>query len=241
MTTTPTTLTPRRTETLEERDLRKRRRHVLGLDLVKQQDPSALSLLEYLAPGPAWIDSVLGPQPLKKEPRLYHIRALRRWPLQTGYLDVVANLVRIAKSGILPNVSLLVVDCTGVGDAVWESLVMEMCLARAPFNLVGVTITPGDGFRQREGQHGRWNVAKFSLASTLTVLLESRRLLAAPTLPEGRTFIKELENFTTKITPAGNETFEAARGAHDDVCMATATAAWAAENLAHPADGSVNQ
>src|SRR5262249_51244934 len=77
---------------------------------------------------------------------------------------------------------------------------------------------------------GRWRVAKKQLASVLQVLLGSRRLLVAEALPEARTLRQELGNFTVKITEALNESFEAWREhEHDDLVLATALAAWAAE------------
>ena len=235
--TAPTAPTPPRTrdDVLAEQEARRRRRHVLGLDLGKQQDHSALSLLEYQAAGPAMIDGVMGPQALRRTPPVFSIRTAHRWPLGTGYRNVVASLVRIAQSGQLPNVSLLAIDCSGVGDAVWEDILFELRRYNARFSLVGITIVPGTGFRQREGEHGRWNVSKHALASELTALLARRRLIYAPDLPGGRALMQELEAFSTKITATAQETFEAARGAKDDLCMAVALAAWAAVRLEHPA------
>ena len=234
----PAAPTPPRTrdDILAEQEARRRRRHVLGLDLGKQQDHSALALLEYQAAGPAVIDGVMGPVALRRTPPVFSIRTAHRWPLGTGYRSVVASLVRTAQSGQLPNVSLLAIDVSGPGEAVWEDILFELRQYNAPFSLVGVTITPGTGFRQREGEPGRWNVSKFSLASELTALLARRRLVYAPGLPGARDLMQELEAFSTKITATAQETFEAARGSHDDLCMAVALAAWAAVRQDHPAD-----
>jgi hypothetical protein len=61
------------------------------------------------------------------------------------------------------------------------------------------------------------------LASTLQMLMQSRRLTVAPDLPLARALVKELVNFRVKITAAANETFEAWRSrAHDDLCLALA-------------------
>jgi hypothetical protein len=41
---------------------------------------------------------------------------------------------------------------------------------------------------------------------------------------------REAQNFTVKVTPAGNETFESWRESeHDDLVLALALACWAAE------------
>jgi hypothetical protein len=54
-----------------------------------------------------------------------------------------------------------------------------------------------------------WHVPKKELVGALQVLLQSRRLQVARSLPMSTVLVKELEKFRVKITPATNETFEA--------------------------------
>jgi hypothetical protein len=62
--------------------------------------------------------------------------------------------------------------------------------------------------------------------------LGNRRLRVAEGLPEARTLKDELGKFTVKITEALNEQYEAWReNDHDDLVLAVALAAWAAETL----------
>ena len=61
----------------------------------------------------------------------------------------------------------------------------------------------------------------------------------APDLPETQTLVRELAEFQVKFTPAANEVFGVWReGAHDDLVLAVAVAAWAGERL-RPSQGFV--
>jgi hypothetical protein len=61
-------------------------------------------------------------------------------------------------------------------------------------------------------------------------LLQGRRLKVA-SLPFTPILVEELLNFQVKVTEAANETFGTWRaGRHDDLVLAIAFAAWAAEN-----------
>jgi len=73
-------------------------------------------------------------------------------------------------------------------------------------------------------------VPKKELVASLQVLLQTRRLKVAKTLPEAATLVRELETFRVKVTEAANETFGAWReGQHDDLVLAVALAAWMGE------------
>jgi hypothetical protein len=80
------------------------------------------------------------------------------------------------------------------------------------------------------GDAGGLRVPKKELVGTLQVMLQSRRLQVARTLPDAAVLVKELENFRVKVTAARNETFESWReGQHDDLVLAVALAAWLGE------------
>ena len=67
--------------------------------------------------------------------------------------------------------------------------------------------------------------------SVLQAGLSGRRLKIAEGLPHAEILVGELTTFSTKITQAGNETFEAWRERdHDDMVLAVAMALWLAEN-----------
>ena len=69
------------------------------------------------------------------------------------------------------------------------------------------------------------------LAATLQVLLQSRRLRVAPTLPESAMLARELAAFQMKVSTSAVQEMDAWRqGAHDDLVLAVAVAAWLGEH-----------
>ena len=94
--------------------------------------------------------------------------------------------------------------------------------------LCPVTITAGHAAHPDAA--GGWNVPKKELVGTLQVLLQSGRIRVAPALREAPTLARELANFQVKVTAAAHEAFGPWReGAHDDLVLAVAVAAWAGE------------
>jgi hypothetical protein len=194
-------------------------RHVIGLDLGKVSDPSALAMLRWF------------PATRQTPQSAYNVITLKRWALGTPYTEIVDNLVKFYE---LPELKasppLLVVDATGVGAAVCEMIPQTMTAAKMPGSWCQVSITGGSAVTN-VGM-GRWNVSKKQLASVVQVVLGNRRLLVAPEQPERETLLRELGTFQVKITAAGNESFEAWReSAHDDMVLAVALAVWAAETM----------
>lgn len=200
------------------------KRRIIGLDLGKAVDYTALCVLDWLArPGATYRPT-------------YHVPALKRWPLGTPYTVIAAWLVKFflapddARRGEPP--PILVVDATGVGAAVVEIIRTALGDALAPGFLVSITITAGSAATLAVDKPGCWRVAKSQLASVLVMLWQCRRLEIAVELPEAATLIKEAQSFTVKVTPAGNETYESWReGEHDDLVLALGLGCWAAENL----------
>ena len=214
--------------------------HVIGLDLGKQSDYSALALLRWQLEDITRVELPYGPirpKLLFNPPkRSYLVPTLKRWHLGTPYRDIAAQVARFLKLPALsqaPWPPVLVVDATGVGDPVCEMIREEMARAQVPGGMCQVTITGGSATTRPN--HGCWHVAKKTLASILMVLLGHRRLQVLPQLAEAKTLASELGTFTVKITPAGNESFESWRERdHDDLVLAVALAAWAAETLDWP-------
>jgi hypothetical protein len=136
---------------------------------------------------------------------------------------------------LTPKRPLLVVDATGVGNAVAEMVEEQMLSPDVNGCFCAVTITAGSAVNQDMTAPGRWRVAKKQLVSVMQVLLGNRRLRIADTLPEARTLKDELGTFSVKINPdTANESFEAWREReHDDLVLAAALAAWAAVFLNH--------
>jgi len=215
------------------------RRFTLGLDLGQASDYSALAVVERVGDGP--------------EPG-HHIRHLRRFPLGTGYPEVVAAVAALLATPPLAADAILVLDRTGVGRAVHDLFAPPKPPRAAgawavgslgpprpttpppvPGPVYGVTITAGDRVR-REGRE-YW-VPKRDLVGAVSVGLQSGRLKIAPGLPEAATLAEELQNFKVKITLAGHDSYAAGGDAldwrdrpHDDLVLAVALAVWADRHI----------
>jgi len=67
-------------------------------------------------------------------------------------------------------------------------------------------------------------VPKGELVSKLQALLHSGDLRIANSLPDAAVLARELQDFRVRFTEAGNATFNAREGAHDDLVLALALA-----------------
>ena len=96
-----------------------------------------------------------------------------------------------------------------------------------------ITITAG----QHPAASGGLVVPRQELVGTLQVLLQTRRLQVARTLPEATILVRELEAFRLKPLPVGGSNPEAWReGEHDDLVLAVGIAAWMGEQGLPPLD-----
>jgi hypothetical protein len=119
----------------------------------------------------------------------------------------------------LKNATELVVDATGVGRPVVDLLVEREL---AP---VAITITGGDAV---VSDAGGWRVPKRDLVAAVQVLLQNDRLRFAARIPALPALVQELRDFRVKIDPlTAHDSYGAWReGAHDDLVLAVAVAAW---------------
>jgi hypothetical protein len=109
-------------------------------------------------------------------------------------------------------------------------------------------ITGGQTVTQTEEQIGwvkeiGFHVPKRDLVGVLAILLQSGRIRVAEGLPAAQLLVQELLNFRVTISLSGRDSYGAGEewrdGAHDDLVLATALAAWYAENAPTPAMGVV--
>jgi hypothetical protein len=204
-------------------------RYVFGLDLGKLSDFSAFCVVRW--PFPAERMVTAKERAVSRMLVDYDIPILRRWPLGTPYTRIADDVVKFYRQpkfeGLQP---ILVVDTTGVGEAVYELLRERMTRAGMQGGTCSVYIT--GGAKATQVGEGRFNVAKRVLVSVLQALLGSRRLHVHPQLPDAKVLVKELQTFQVKITDAGNESFESWRERdHDDLVLAVALACWGATTL----------
>ena len=198
---------------------------ILGLDLGQAGDYTALAVLEQTWPE---IDDI----PTTR----YDVRHLERMPLGTSYPEVVKQVGQRVHVLAEQDASLtLVVDQTGVGRPVVD-LLRDAAL---PCRLVPIMITGGQTVTQTEEQVGwvkeiGFHVPKRDLVSILAVLLQSERTRVAQDLPAAQLLVQELLNFRVKISLTGRDSYGAGEewrdGAHDDLVLAVALAAWYGEN-----------
>jgi hypothetical protein len=184
-----------------------------GLDLGQAKDYSALAIAETEG---------------QTKDRVYLIRHLQRWALQTSYPTICADTTSMLKREPLIS-ARLIADATGVGRPVVDLLKQGFSSRR----LHAVSITGGNTENKEEQPDGStyWNVPKRILVSTIQVLLQTQRLKIAPELAEAPTLARELQNFQVKITDSAQDTYGAWReGAHDDLVLAVALACWAAKH-----------
>ena len=175
---------------------------VAGLDLGQAADYTAIAILEVVDGNPA----------------AYHCRHLQRYPLGTPYPEIVGNVRTLLDDPTLRGRCLVVADATGVGAPVVDLLfaVGVPCVA---VNIHGGDTVIGGG--------NRWKVPKRDLVGILQVLLQTERLKFAADLPEAPTLINELLSYRVKISPlTAHDSYNAREGAHDDLVLAVALAAW---------------
>jgi hypothetical protein len=200
-------------------------RLTLGLDLGKVTDYSALAIAEERA---LLVESGVPrepPRPRWPDPPDYAVPWLQRWPLQTPYHAIAAEvgaLVTTLAARRPRPVLALYVDGTGVGTAVVELLARQPALGAI---LQAVTITAGNGAIRVPGG---WHVGKSELVATAQVALQGGRLKVAAGLPEAATLVAELRGFEVKYTEAANQVFRHREGEHDDLLLAVALALWGA-------------
>jgi hypothetical protein len=205
-------------------------RHIIGLDLGQTSDFTALAVLEK--------SPLLDPKGYlvrDQDGRLldvYDCVHLGRYPLGTPYPTIVADVAALTRRSELKPARgdslALAIDQTGVGVAVVDMFRRE----KMPAEVVGVMITSSSGSRWDEGGK-KASVAKIELVGLVQAGLQTGRLKVVPSLKFASLLKAELLNFQVKITPSANEVFLTWReGAHDDLVLAVAMAAWLGENQA---------
>jgi hypothetical protein len=205
--------------------------YYMGLDLGQIQDYTALVIIEMKNESrlaDAELEARLGGQPIVKIPT-FDLRHIERFHLGTSYPAVIDRLKIVINKPELHGNSILIVDQTGVGRPVVDSLRQEnIC------NIIGVTIHGGTSLTEEEPGRS-YHVPKRNLVSALQVLIQSERLKIAKDLEYATILKQEILNFRVKVNPAnGHETFEAWReGEHDDLVLATAMASWYALKTNH--------
>ena len=203
-----------------------------GLDLGQRRDFTAFASVELF-----WTykgrDAVTFEHAF--EPTL-NLCALSRYPLGTSYAaypEIVANRLRRINAPYGVRV-FLVVDAGGPGAPVVDEL------RRAHLNAVIQPILITGGASPGHAANGYKTVPRRELISNLVLLLDHEILRWPEHLPEREALEHELLNLSAGTTHPD------AAGAHDDLVMAVALAAWHAKCFAprilpHTKDGAARR
>jgi hypothetical protein len=193
----------------------------VGVDLGRQQDYTAIAIMEkkLVIKGPeTFTDRIEGVNAIQVP--FYQIRHIERLSLGTTYPEIVERIQKVLHHPELYEKTVLIVDQTGVGRPVVDSL------RREKLNPIGITITGGSNVVEEEGGLS-YKVPKLDLVSALHVLLESQRLTILSTLEYAPVLKQELLQFKVKVSETGKETLEAWREQdHDDLVLSVCLCSW---------------
>lgn len=189
----------------------RRRAYAVGIDIGQAHDPTALAVVCRITTetqNPALRAANPEPHPRYEVPHLERLRLGMPYPAQVDAIE--AMLTRPPLNRLSPRV---LVDYTGVGRPVFDMFAGRYALRRAQ----GVVITGG----RETTRHGPgWSVPKGELVSKLQALFHAGELRIASSLPDAAVLMRELQDFRVRYSDAGNATFSAREGAHDDLVLA---------------------
>jgi hypothetical protein len=217
-------------ETWRKFPVKPKRAFVVGVDLGKSVDSTAIAILEYQLCGTqSWIEKRGNSNVLVERYReSYDLRELERIPLGTPYPEIVAYCESLMQREPLRSHGTLVLDDTGGGVPIGD-----MFEAQTNLRPIRVTTTAGE-FENYVGRN-RWHVPKAILVATVNGLLSCGELRVAKSLPTAEVLREELKNFRRSLSAAGRATFSAAAGKHDDTISALSLACWYASHQHSPA------
>ncbi len=197
--------------------MRKLETLIIGVDLGKSQDYTAICTLE------KYQDFLEWPYSGERDGKpVYHCRFLERPALGTSYPAIVRRTQEIYQNlqkqfDVKP---VLVIDSTGVGGPIFD-MFKEIDLSP-----VGITIHGGAKVSRGDGR--TYNVPKRDIVAYLQSINQTDNLMVAPTLALREVFINELLNMRIKVNVnTGHDSYEAWReGDHDDIVLSVGCAAW---------------
>ena len=191
-------------------------RYYIGLDLGYRQDYTALAVISRTDTYHAERNAATFERIRTTD---FRVRKLARAPLNTEYPEIVRRVANMLRHPEAQERSMLVVDATGVGTPVVQMFQKE----KLGVLLTPVMITPGE---RESRHHGTWHVPKKVLIMGLQVMVQERTLRVARKLELSRELIREMQQMRRC-------SFQGWRsGAHDDLVLAVALAAWAARREA---------
>ena len=178
-------------------------RYAIGVDLGKQADYTAISVVETV------------PRPHARPTlEVVYLKRLRG----VAYPAVINEVAAMATWPALHGAGFAV-DATGVGRPVVDALRERIATLHA------ITITGGDNLNNPAPRE--WSVPKADLVATVQLLLQARRLRIHNHLADLEALKSELLSFGYEYTASGRLTMAAVTG-HDDLVLSVAMACWLA-------------
>jgi hypothetical protein len=200
-------------------EVRNRDAWVVGVDLGKSVDSTAIAILHHTVKGlgtgtPNHINKTWRQDSVQR----FDLVHLQRLPLGMNYVSQAHAIGEILKREPLRCANAkLVVDQSGVGVGVVD--LMESHGLRP----IRLQITAGSEETQ-EGMIHR--VAKTILISRLEAAMHSGELHVAADLREADALRDELKDFQRHVTASGANTWSAREGKHDDIVLAVSYGIW---------------
>lgn len=196
--------------------------NIFAIDLGKLTDYTAFAILTEVherSVSPTALDVAVKHEGRVRVERFYRLNGLSQPPLRTPYMEIAKRVKEIVNAPGMVNNCDLLVDATGVGQAVVE-IFQDIGLHPIPVTIQAgamVTQSPDGGFR----------VPKAEIAGALQALFGTHSLRIPPN-PLRDTLVQEIEKFVMKHNASTNNlSYEAWREAdHDDLVFAVGLAAW---------------
>ncbi len=188
----------------------------IGVDFGKEQDPSAMVIVEFVMEPRGTVDAATR-TPLFDCGLV--VRHMESPPLGTEFLDVGARALQLARHPRLQGHCTIVADANGPGNPVVEYM------SRPPLTapLVPVKTTSGHAMR-KEGKY--YNVSKSVLMDRLEYALRMKKVRIQQ-LPLTEPLLRELTLLEREERRSGNVVFSTPSArVHDDLAMALAMAVW---------------
>jgi hypothetical protein len=211
----------------------------VGLDLGQSSDYSCVCILEqskavqvveplFDSDRLTWVD-LSNAEALLRQPRpktettlRYVVRGVKRWPLNTAYMRLVADVSALMKSLESRGQVSLIPDAGGIGRPVLDLLHEQ--LPRT--TITPIRLTGGD---TEHREFGIWYVPKKDVIDTCLLCFQQERLKIPAETADERALLDELKSYERTITRAARVVFNAVAGSHDDLVMALCLALWRAD------------
>jgi hypothetical protein len=202
-------------------------RFIVGLDIGKSVDPTAICILHHKIVGLDKYTNYLKKGFSKQHAsESFHVVHLERLPLHTPYPQQVHHVKALLSRPPLSERTPLIMDDTGVGRPIGGQFIEGGLRPKR------VTITAGLEVTQHSGD--TWHVPKSYLISNMESRIHSGELQVALELKEAGPLRDELADFERHVSDSGRTTWGARVGKHDDIVLACSLAVWWAVKTALP-------